>query len=101
MPNQLEQLRQLSTVVADTGDIEAIGRFRPQDATTNPSLLLKAASLPAYGDVIDAALSASRGSGDARVADACDRLSGGVGGGILKLVPGPGYTEVAARLRLD
>src|SRR5690606_22064676 len=58
MPNQLEQLRQLSTVVADTGDIDAIGRFRPQDATTNPSLLLKAVSLPAYAEVIDGALSA-------------------------------------------
>ena len=48
MPSQLEQLRRLSTVVADTGDIEAIARFHPLDATTNPSLLLKAAALPAY-----------------------------------------------------
>ena len=47
MSNQLEQLRGLSAVIADTGDIEAIARFRPLDATTNPSLLLKAASLPA------------------------------------------------------
>ena len=59
MSNQLEQLRELSTVVADTGDVDAIGRFRPQDATTNPSLLLKAASLPAYADVMDAALAAA------------------------------------------
>ena len=101
MPNQLEQLRQLSTVVADTGDIEAIGRFRPQDATTNPSLLLKAASLPAYGDVINGALSAARGSGDARVADACDRLAVAIGGEILKLIPGRVSTEVDARLSFD
>ncbi|NLC60928.1 MAG: transaldolase [Gammaproteobacteria bacterium] len=101
MPNQLEQLRQLSTVVADTGDIEAIGRFRPEDATTNPSLLLKAAGLPAYGDVIEGALSAAKGQGEARVADACDRLAVAIGGEILKLIPGRVSTEVDARLSFD
>ena len=101
MPNQLEQLRQLSTVVADTGDIDAIGRFRPQDATTNPSLLLKAVSLPAYAEVIDGALSAARGEGEARVADACDRLAVAVGAEILKLIPGRVSTEVDARLSFD
>jgi transaldolase len=56
MTTPLEQLRQLSTVVADTGDIDAIARFRPIDATTNPSLLLKAARLPAYAEHVAAAL---------------------------------------------
>jgi len=101
MPNQLEQLRQLSTVVADTGDIEAIGRFRPQDATTNPSLLLKAASLPGYADVIEGTLATATGAGDARVADACDRLAVAIGGEILKLIPGRVSTEVDARLSFD
>src|SRR5690606_21650154 len=90
-----------STVVADTGDIDAIGRFRPQDATTNPSLLLKAVSLPAYAEVIDGALSAARGEGEARVADACDRLAVAVGGEILKLIPGRASTEVEARLSFE
>ena len=51
MSNQLSQLKKMTTVVADTGDIEAIAKFQPQDATTNPSLLLKAASLPAYQEL--------------------------------------------------
>src|SRR5690606_41770283 len=98
MPNQLEQLRKLSTVVADTGDIEAIGRFRPQDATTNPSLLLKAASLPAYAEVLDGALSAARGEGAARVADACDRRAVAIGGEILERPPRRASPQVGARL---
>lgn len=101
MSNQLEQLRDLSAVVADTGDIEAIARFKPLDATTNPSLLLKAASLPAYADYIDAAVSAASGAGDAKVADACDRLAVAIGGEILKLIPGRVSTEVDARLSFD
>jgi len=101
MPTQLEQLRALSTVVADTGDIEAIARFKPMDATTNPSLLLKAASLPAYAAYLDAAVSNATGSGEARVADACDRLAVAIGGEILKLVPGRVSTEVDARLSFD
>ncbi|MGY0633825.1 transaldolase [Luteimonas sp. A478] len=101
MPNQLEQLRGLSAVVADTGDIEAIARFRPMDATTNPSLLLKAASLPAYAHFIDDAVAKATGGDDARVADACDRLAVAIGGEILKLVPGRVSTEVDARLSFD
>src|SRR5690606_30529715 len=66
MPTQLEQLRSLSTVVADTGDIEAIARFKPMDATTNPSLLFKAASLPAYASHLEQAVSAASGSGEAK-----------------------------------
>ena len=101
MPSQLEQLRALSTVVADTGDIEAIARFKPMDATTNPSLLLKAASLPAYAAHLDAALGQATGAGEAKVADASDRLSVAIGGEILKLIPGRVSTEVDARLSFD
>ena len=99
MTTQLEQLRQHSVVVADTGDIEAIARFKPMDATTNPSLLLKAASLPAYASHIDDAIAAA--SGDDKVGDAGDRLSVAIGGEILKLVPGRVSTEVDARLCFD
>ena len=99
MANQLEQLRQQSVVVADTGDIEAIARFKPLDATTNPSLLLKAAALPAYASHIDAAVAAA--SGDDKVGDASDRLAVAIGGEILKLIPGRVSTEVDARLSFD
>ncbi|WP_449446796.1 transaldolase [Thermomonas brevis] len=99
MTNPLEQLRALSAVVADTGDIEAIARFRPMDATTNPSLLLKAAALPAYASHIEAAVAAA--SGDDKVGDASDRLAVAIGGEILKLIPGRVSTEVDARLSFD
>jgi transaldolase len=99
MPSQLEQLRQLSSVVADTGDIEAIARFQPLDATTNPSLLLKAAALPAYATLVEA--SVKQASGDDRVGDASDRLAAAIGGEILKLIPGRVSTEVDARLSFD
>jgi transaldolase len=99
MTSQLEQLRTLSSVVADTGDIEAIARFQPLDATTNPSLLLKAAALPAYAPLVDAAL--AHASGEDRIADAGDRLAVAIGGEILKLIPGRVSTEVDARLSFD
>src|SRR3989339_941967 len=99
MTDALQQLRDHSTVVADTGDIEAIARFKPQDATTNPSLLLKAASLPAYGPLLQAAVSGARGDDrTARVADAGDRLAVAIGGEVLKVIPGRVSTEVDARL---
>ena len=101
MTSQLEQLRALSAVVADTGDIEAIARFHPLDATTNPSLLLKAAALPAYAPLVDAAIASAKGDGDARIADAGDRLAVAIGGEILKLIPGRVSTEVDARLSFD
>ena len=97
--HQLDQLRQLSTVVADTGDIEAIARFSPQDATTNPSLLLKAATLPGYAALLGAAV--ARASGVDKVGDAGDRLAVAIGGEILKLIPGRVSTEVDARLSFD
>jgi len=99
MTSQLEQLRQLSAVVADTGDIEAIARFRPMDATTNPSLLLKAAALPGYVPLLEASI--TEASGEDRVGDACDRLAVAIGGEILKLIPGRVSTEVDARLSFD
>lgn len=99
MTSQLDQLRQHSAVVADTGDIEAIARFAPMDATTNPSLLLKAATLPAYAAHLDAAVATA--SGDDPVADACDRLAVAIGSEIVKLIPGRVSTEVDARLSFD
>ncbi|MDE2407852.1 MAG: transaldolase [Xanthomonadaceae bacterium] len=99
MTRQLDQLRQHSTVVADTGDIEAIARFAPMDATTNPSLLLKAATLPAYAAQIATAV--ARAGGDDKVGDACDRLAVAIGCEILKLIPGRVSTEVDARLSFD
>ena len=99
MTSQLEQLRALSSVVADTGDIDAIARFRPLDATTNPSLLLKAAALPAYAPLVEGALGQATGAD--RIADASDRLAVAIGGEILKLVPGRVSTEVDARLSFD
>lgn len=102
MTTLLDALRQHSAVVADTGDIEAIARFRPLDATTNPSLLLKAASLPTYAALVAAAVSAARGDTSvSRIADASDRLAVAIGGEILALIPGRVSTEVDARLSFD
>ncbi|HZH42479.1 MAG TPA: transaldolase [Lysobacter sp.] len=102
MPTLLDRLRDLSAVVADTGDIEAIARFRPLDATTNPSLLLKAAAMPAYAALIEQAIAQAHGDdAEARVRDACDRLAVAIGAEILKLIPGRVSTEVDARLSFD
>ena len=102
MTTLLDALRTHSTLVADTGDIEAIARFRPLDATTNPSLLLKAAALPAYAPLVDAALATAQGDdAESRIADASDRLAVAIGGEILKLIPGRVSTEVDARLSFD
>jgi transaldolase len=100
----LDSLKRYTTVVADTGNIEAIAEYRPQDATTNPSLLLKAAQQPKYRPLVDAALrQAERASGnDAARAEAfMDHLSVAFGGEILKIVPGRVSTEVDARLSFD
>jgi transaldolase len=103
-PSQLEQLKQMTTVVADTGDIEAIAKFHPQDATTNPSLLLKAAALPNYQQLLADAVSwAKEQSNDAnqQIIDAADKFSVLIGLEILKIVPGRISTEVDARLSFD
>jgi transaldolase len=102
--SQLEQLRQYTTVVADTGDIEAIARYRPVDATTNPSLLLKATELPAYAPLIDEAVAWAKSKSHSReqqLVDAGDHLAVAVGRKIVELVPGRVSTEVDARLSFD
>lgn len=100
--NQLESLRRHSVVVADTGDIEAIARHRPQDATTNPSLILQAAQQAAHAPLVEAALAAAAGTdAAARAGDFLDRLFVAFGCEILKLVPGRVSTEVDAALSFD
>ncbi|OWV29052.1 transaldolase [Halomonas campaniensis] len=104
MTSQLQQLKQHSLVVADTGDLEAIRRYQPQDATTNPSLLLKAFSLAGYQALIDEELSSVKASGGSReeqVKHAVDRLAVAMGSEISAVVPGRVSTEVAARLSFD
>jgi transaldolase len=104
MSSKLEQLKAMTDVVADTGDIEAIKRFHPQDATTNPSLLLKAAALPHYAELLDGAKSwaAQQGGSSAeQLANSCDRFAVDVGREILAIVPGRISTEVDARLSFD
>jgi len=95
MANQLESLKQHSTIVADTGDIESIARFKPQDATTNPSLIFKAAQDPRYRPIIDEAMAT------APPAEVVDHLFVGFGRRILELIPGRVSTEVDARLSFD
>jgi len=102
--NQLAQLKQMTTVVADTGDIEAIAKFQPQDATTNPSLLLKAAGIEAYQPLLKKAVEWACKQSDDReqqVIDAADKLSVLIGLEILNVVPGRISTEVDARLSFD
>ncbi|MDN3526516.1 transaldolase [Halomonas sabkhae] len=101
MTTRLDALREHSLVVADTGDLDAIRRYRPQDATTNPSLLLKAFDMPAYQDLIDRELAAVSGDGDAAVAEAIDRLAVAKGCEIAGLIPGRVSTEVPAALSFD
>ncbi|MET0332113.1 MAG: transaldolase [Dyella sp.] len=104
MASQLEQLRQYTTVVADTGDVEAIARYKPVDATTNPSLLLKASGISAYAPLLDEAVAWAKQQSNDRaqqITDAGDHLSVAVGYKILQLVPGRVSTEVDARLSFD
>ncbi len=104
MTSKLDQLRRMTEVVADTGDIEAIRRFTPTDATTNPSLLLKAAALPRYADLLGRArdwASTIGGSESEQLANCCDRFAVDVGREILDVIPGRVSTEVDARLSFD
>ena len=97
--NKLDQLKTMTDVVADTGDIEAIQRYQPLDATTNPSLLLKAAGLPAYEATLDAAKATARRVGGAPgVQAACLQFAVDIGCEILKIIPGRVSSEVDARL---
>ena len=102
--NSLEALKKLTTVVADTGDIDAIGKYQPRDATTNPSLLLKAAQQTQYAHLVDAALAeAQKTAADeaGRTQAFMDHLFVGFGREILKIIPGRVSTEVDARLSFD
>lgn len=104
--NLLEQLKGMTVVVADTGDINSIEKFRPRDTTTNPSLITTAAAMPAYAKLVDDALLWARkesksGSTDEIVKHAIDRLAVEFGLRILEIVPGRVSTEVDARLSFD
>lgn len=104
MSNLLDQLKQHTVVVADTGDMEAMRKYRPQDATTNPSLILKAASQEQYAHLVDRAVAsakATRKSGAALLEAAIDHVFVSFGREILGIVPGRVSTEVDARLSFD
>ena len=96
--NQLEQLKQMTVVVADTGDFAAMRKYSPRDATTNPSLIFKAAQMPEYADVVGQVLRDHRNGGTERI---IDNLLVAFGKEILKLVPGRVSTEVDSRLSFD
>ena len=101
--NQLEALKQFTTVVADTGDFQQIAAYAPQDATTNPSLILKAVQMPAYQPLLAKAVAEAKaaGNGTATIDAVMDMLLVGFGCEILKLIPGRVSTEVDARLSFD
>ena len=101
MTTQLDSLRQMTVVVADTGDIDAIKKYQPQDATTNPSLILSASALPQYASLIDEAVAYAKAQSNDKaqqLIDAEDKLAVNIGLEILKIVPGRISTEVDARL---
>jgi transaldolase len=96
--NQLDQLKQMTVVVADTGDFATMRKFAPRDATTNPSLIFKAAQMPEYADLVNGVLRDHRNGGMERI---IDNLLVGFGREILKIVPGRVSTEVDSRLSFD
>ena len=100
MPSKLDQLKTMTTVVADTGDMDSIRAFQPTDCTTNPTLILKAAQMPAYQRIVDEAIA----WGVARrkvTSEVCDRLAVSFGAELTKIVPGRVSTEVDADLSFD
>lgn len=102
--NKLAQLRQLTTVVADTGEMAAIQQYQPQDATTNPSLILKAAQLPEYQPLFDDAIEYAKSQTEdsaKQIELTADKLAVNIGKQILTLIPGRISTEVDARLSYD
>ena len=104
MTTQLDSLRSMTVVVADTGDIDAIKKYQPQDATTNPSLILSASALPQYAPLIDEAIAYAKAQSadkEQQLIDAEDKLAVNIGLEILKIVPGRISTEVDARLSYD
>jgi len=100
MTTKLEQLRAMTTVVSDTGDMDAIRAYKPTDATTNPSLILKAAEMPAYARLVDGASVWGRKRG-APVGEVTDRIAINFGTELTKIVPGRVSTEVDADLSFD
>jgi transaldolase len=104
MATLLEQLKAITTIVADTGDVEAIKSVKPVDATTNPSLLLKASTLPQYAPLIEDAIAYAKkqgGSKEQQIENAADKLAVSIGLEIQKHIPGRISTEVDARLSFD
>jgi len=104
MASLIEQLKTMTTIVADTGDVEAIKAVKPYDATTNPSLVLKASLLPQYAPLIEAAIAyakAQGGSKEQQIDNAADKLAVSIGAEIVKEVPGRISTEVDARLSFN
>ncbi len=104
MTSKLEQLRDMTTVVADTGDIEAVSRLKPVDCTTNPTIVLKALGTPMFADAVKEAVKwgkSQNGGNDAVVASVADRLAISVGAALVNLVPGRVSTEVDADLSFD
>ena len=100
MSNLLDQLRAVTTVVADTGELPAIKAFKPEDATTNPSLILKAVTTPEYASLLEEIVTSARAmSSDlaVQIEEAADRLIVAIGCEVLKHVPGRISTEVDAR----
>ena len=101
MPSKLDQLRSMTVVVADTGDIDAIKQFQPVDATTNPSLLLKAAALPHYQPLVMESIAKAKSHGGDWLVNCMDELAVRIGREILEVVPGRVSTEIDARLSFD
>src|SRR5215475_881638 len=104
MPSKLDQLRAMTVVVSDTGDIDAVRRLKPQDCTTNPSLILKAVNTPSGSEVLAEAVcwaAAESGPGEGRVVAACDRIAVRIGRELTNIVPGRISTEVDADLSFD
>jgi len=102
--NQLEQLKKFTKVVADTADFESMKEFKPQDATTNPSLVYAATQKQQYGPLLDGVLKERKNSGlsgQAQIEDICDHLLVQFGCDILEIVPGRVSTETDARLSFD
>jgi transaldolase len=102
--NLLDQLRKMTVVVADTGDFESIAQYQPRDATTNPSLIYKAAQMPHYKSLLDEALASAQsqaGGAASQVEAVVDRLFVAFGKEILQIIPGRVSTEVDARLSFD
>ncbi|MCS5593112.1 MAG: transaldolase [Porticoccaceae bacterium] len=102
--SKLAQLKEMTTVVADTGDFEAISQYSPEDATTNPSLILKASQMPAYESLVKEVIASVPGkklSSNEQLSLCMDKLAVGIGEKIINVIPGRVSTEVDARLSFD